>query len=140
MTYWDEPPGDLKDTWYWMNIAASYCYRIEMHRQSSCDVADMTILEQRLRRRVWWCCYMRDRIIALGMRQPPVIEEESFDVPMLVESDFEIEKLAYSNTIEQLELTVLQDVKIQQELVTLCIETAKFCIHMGQILRARYSI
>ena len=83
---------------------------------------------------------MRDRIIALGMRQPPVIEEESFDVPMLVESDFEIEELAYSNTIKQLELTVLQDVKMQQELVTLCIETAKFCIHMGQILRARYSI
>ncbi|KAF3401378.1 hypothetical protein DPV78_005131 [Talaromyces pinophilus] len=140
MTYWDESPGDLKSTWYWMNIAASYCYRVELHRQSRCDVADMPILEQRLRRRVWWCCYMRDGIIALGMRQPPMIEEESFDVPMLVESDFEIEELAYSNTIEQLELTVLQDVKMQQELATLCIETAKLCIPMGQLLRARYSI
>lgn len=82
---------------------------------------------------------MRDRIIALGMRRPPMIEDGSFDVPILMESNFEIEELVHNNTISQLDLTVLQDVKMQRELAMICIETARLCIPIGEMLKARHS-
>jgi hypothetical protein len=69
-----------------------------------------------------------------------MIEDGSFDVPMLIESDYEIEELVYSNTISQLDLAVLHDVKMQRELAMICIETARLCIPIGQMLKARYSI
>lgn len=36
---------------------------------------------------------MRDRLASLGMRRPPRIKEDDFQVPMLCEADFETEVL-----------------------------------------------
>ncbi|RDA83098.1 hypothetical protein CP532_3089 [Ophiocordyceps camponoti-leonardi (nom. inval.)] len=90
MTYWYETPDDQKDTWHWMGVAVSLAHTIGLHRDPSRTT--MTLKRQRLCKRVWWSCVMRDRLIALGMRRPTRIKDEDFDVPMLTEADFAVEE------------------------------------------------
>ncbi|RAL67667.1 hypothetical protein DID88_008411 [Monilinia fructigena] len=85
MTYWYETPEDYKDTWHWMGRAIDHAYTLALHR----DPKGMDV-DQKLRKRVWWSCFMRDRLIALGMRRPTRVKDEDCDVPMLTEDDFEI--------------------------------------------------
>jgi HSP20 family molecular chaperone IbpA len=46
--------------------------------------------KKKLWKRIWWSCFMRDRLVALGMRRPTRIKAEDYDVPMLREEDFEV--------------------------------------------------
>ncbi|KJZ74230.1 Cutinase transcription factor 1 beta [Hirsutella minnesotensis 3608] len=138
MTYWYETPDDQKDTWHWMGVAISLAHTIGLHRNP--ETTSMTVTKQRLWKRIWWSCFMRDRLIALGMRRPTRIKDEDFDVPMLVESDFEIQTLAESNTVIPAECTLMRDVAMQRELATLCIAKAKLCICISHMLTAQYSV
>lgn len=83
---------------------------------------------------------MRDRLIALGMRRPTRIKDEDFDVPMLVESDFEIQTLSESNTTIPPECTFMRDTTMQRELARMCIAKAELCLCISQMLKTQYSV
>ena len=138
MTYWYETPDDQKDTWHWMGVAISLAHTIGLHRNP--ETTSMAPAKQRLWKRIWWSCFMRDRLIALGMRRPTRIKDEDFDVPMLEEEDFEIRALSDSITIVPRECTLLRDVEMQRELAILCVYKAKLCVCISHMLRAQYSV
>lgn len=138
MTYWYETPDDQKDTWHWMGVAISLAHTIGLHRKPGANA--MTTGKRKLWKRIWWSCFMRDRLIALGMRRPTRIKDEDFDVPMLIESDFEIQALAETNTVLPPECTVIRDVAMQRELATLCIYKAKLCLGISHMLKTQYSV
>ncbi|PHH83615.1 hypothetical protein CDD83_2955 [Cordyceps sp. RAO-2017] len=138
MTYWYETPDDQKDTWHWMGVAISLAHTIGLHRNP--ETTSMSVPKQRLWKRIWWSCFMRDRLIALGMRRPTRIKDEDFDVPMLVETDFEIESLPESITAIPPGCTLMRDVAMQREMAALCIAKAKLCICISHMLRAQYSV
>lgn len=138
MTYWYETPDDQKDTWHWMGVAISLAHTIGLHRKPGPN--SMTTTKRKLWKRIWWSCFMRDRLIALGMRRPTRIKDEDFDVPMLVEGDFEIQALADNNTLLPAECTVIRDVAMQRELATLCISKAKLCLGISHMLKTQYSV
>ncbi|KAI1391030.1 fungal-specific transcription factor domain-containing protein [Hypoxylon trugodes] len=138
MTYWYETPDDQKDTWHWMGVAISLAHTIGLHRNPA--NTNMTLRKQKLWKRIWWSCFMRDRLIALGMRRPTRIKDEDFDVPMLDESDFEIEPLADDVQIISPECTLMRDVMMQQELALMCIAKAKLCLCISHMLKAQYSV
>lgn len=138
MTYWYETPDDQKDTWHWMGVAISLAHTIGLHRKPVAN--SMTTVKRKLWKRIWWSCFMRDRLIALGMRRPTRIKDEDFDVPMLAESDFEIQVLAESNTLLPPECTVIRDTAMQRELATLCISKAKLCLGISHMLKTQYSV
>ncbi|KAK6951941.1 Cutinase transcription factor 1 beta [Daldinia eschscholtzii] len=138
MTYWYETPDDQKDTWHWMGVAISLAHTIGLHRNPA--NTNMTPRKQKLWKRIWWSCFMRDRLIALGMRRPTRIKDEDFDVPMLDEQDFEIEPLADEVQIIGPECTLMRDVVMQQELALMCIAKAKLCLCISHMLKAQYSV
>ncbi|KAJ6781784.1 hypothetical protein PWT90_10817 [Aphanocladium album] len=138
MTYWYETPDDQKDTWHWMGVAISLAHTIGLHRKPGAN--SMTNSKRKLWKRIWWSCFMRDRLIALGMRRPTRIKDEDFDVPMLVEGDFEIQTLADNNTLLPAECVVIRDVAMQRELATLCISKAKLCLGISHMLKTQYSV
>ncbi|KAI8964012.1 transcription factor CTF1 [Daldinia sp. FL1419] len=138
MTYWYETPDDQKDTWHWMGVAISLAHTIGLHRNPA--NTNMTPRKQKLWKRIWWSCFMRDRLIALGMRRPTRIKDEDFDVPMLDEQDFEIEPLADEVQIIGPECTLMRDVMMQQELALMCIAKAKLCLCISHMLKAQYSV
>ncbi|KAM0257421.1 hypothetical protein ACHAQJ_004367 [Trichoderma viride] len=138
MTYWYETPDDQKDTWHWMGVAISLAHTIGLHRNP--EVTSMAVPTQKLWKRIWWSCFMRDRLIALGMRRPTRIKDEDFDVPMLIESDFELTVLSDKVTIVPPECTLMRDVEMQRQLAVMCIAKAQLCICISHMLKAQYSV
>lgn len=138
MTYWYETPDDQKDTWHWMGVAISLAHTIGLHRNPAST--SMPPRKQKLWKRIWWSCFMRDRLIALGMRRPTRIKDEDFDVPMLEEPDFELEILSDENQLLPAECTLVRSVSMQKQLALMCIEKAKLCICISHMLKAQYSV
>lgn len=138
MTFWYETPDDQKDTWHWMGVAISLAHTIGLHRNPANSL--MPPWRQKLWKRIWWSCFVRDRLIALGMRRPTRIQDGDFDVPMLQERDFEIEALPEQNDILPAECRVIRDVDMQKQLALLCIEKAKLCVCVSRMLKAQYSV
>ena len=71
-----------------MGIAISAAHSIDLHKNP--ETMDIPLATKKLRKRVWWSCFIRDRLIALGARKPSRISENESYVPMLVETDFDI--------------------------------------------------
>lgn len=136
MTYWYEAPEDQKDTWHWMGVAISLAHTVALHR----NPASVSATQHKLRKRIWWSCFMRDRLIALGMRRPTRIKDEDFDVPMLEATDFEGKVLADDNHTLPPECTLMRDTKMQRELAEMCVQKAKLCVLISHMLKAQYSV
>jgi hypothetical protein len=138
MTYWYETPDDQKDTWHWMGVAISLAQTIGLHRDPA--NTGIPLGRQRLARRIWWSCFMRDRLIALGMRRPTRIKDEDFDVPMLTGRDFDIERLPAHNQILPQDCTIVRDMEQQQHAAALCVEMARLCVIISHLLKSQYSM
>ena len=138
MTYWYETPDDQKDTWHWMGVAISVAHTIGLHRNPANTT--MPPRKKNLWKRIWWSCFMRDRLVALGMRRPTRIKDEDFDVPMLEESDFDIEPLSEEIQVIGEDCRFVRDMAMQQELALMCIEKAKLCLCISNMLKAQYSV
>lgn len=91
MSQYTETPGDSKGSWHWIGIAHSLALNLGIHRAR--DFEALTPAEISLRRRVWWSCYTRDRLIALSLHRPTRIRDDEFDTSMLTAKDFEFDIL-----------------------------------------------
>ncbi len=90
MTYLDFTGTDhgIRDSWYWMGAAISLAHSINLHRTPA---ASLPLRTQKLQKRIWWSCVIRDVEIGLGLGHMSRIKGWEFDVPVLEESDFELE-------------------------------------------------
>ncbi|CAK3958923.1 Cutinase transcription factor 1 beta [Lecanosticta acicola] len=139
MSYWYETPDDQKDSHHWMGIAVSLSHTIGLHRNPEKSTA-MDEPRKKLWKRIWWCTYMRDRLVALGMRRPTRIKTADFDVPMLNISDFESAVLPGGPSCIPADCKVLRDLDTQRQLAIMCIESAKLCVCMSHVLSVQYSV
>ena len=138
MTYWYETPDDQKDTWHWMGVAISLSHTIGLHRNP--EKSTMDPKRQRLWKRIWWSCFMRDRLIALGMRRPTRIKNEDYDVPMLTLEDFELEPLPEGTACISRDCSFAWDTDKRRQIAVMCIEKAKLCLCISHVLSAQYSV
>ncbi|TAQ86733.1 hypothetical protein B7494_g4961 [Chlorociboria aeruginascens] len=138
MTYWYETPDDQKDTWHWMGVAISLGHTIGLHRNP--ENSDMDGARKKLWKRIWWSCFMRDRLVALGMRRPTRIKEEDYNVPMLTEDDFEIKSLPDTNMVISKDCGLIRDVEAQRSSARMTIANAKLSLCISHVLSAQYSV
>lgn len=138
LTYYYETPDDQKDTWHWMGVATSVAHTIGLHRNP--DNTSLDPKRVKLWKRIWWSTYMRDRLIALGMRRPTRIKSEDFDVPMLTLDDFEIAAIPDSITCIRADCRIARDVDAQRQLAIMCIEKARLCLCISQVLSKQYCV
>ncbi|CAH0047489.1 unnamed protein product [Clonostachys solani] len=139
MTYWYDCPDDDQDTWYWMGIAVTKAHVIGLHR--SPDQLNISPQEKRLRRRIWWCCIMRDRMLALTIRQPPRIRDNEYSVRALSLDDFDLSPP--SSTLANLfknSKFACPDSQEQRILARMCVELTRLCIILGRLLRVVYTV
>nr|POE47642.1 cutinase transcription factor 1 beta [Quercus suber] len=139
MTYWYETPDDQKDSHHWMGIAVSLSHTIGLHRNPEKSTS-MAVQRQRLWKRIWWSTYMRDRLIALGMRRPTRIKGADFDVPMLTVEDFEDAILPDGPSCIPAGCSLVRSKEKQRQLAILCIEKAKLCLCISHVLSVQYSV
>ncbi|ETI22619.1 hypothetical protein G647_06695 [Cladophialophora carrionii CBS 160.54] len=138
MTYWYESPDDPKDVWHWLGIATSVARTIGLN----CDTSNaplMTPQQRRLWKRIWWSCYMRDRLIAIGMRRPMRINDGDFDVQMLDVSDFETESLSPELSKMLGGCPAVKDSSKRVTLAKMCIGLAQLCLCISKVLAVQYS-
>lgn len=89
---------------------------------------------------------MRDRLVALGMRRPTRIKCEDCDVPMLTLDDFLIDNAVEEEGEDSVFWSYEErqrkekEAKRQRELAIMCIEKAKLCVCISQVLSAQYSV
>ncbi|KAI8936555.1 hypothetical protein NX059_006956 [Plenodomus lindquistii] len=138
LTYYYETPDDQKDTWHWMGVATSVAHTIGLHRNP--DNTNLDNKRVKLWKRIWWSTYMRDRLIALGMRRPTRIKSEDFDVPMLTLDDFEIAPIPDSIRCIPVDCRVARDVDLQRQLAIMCIEKARLCLCISHVLSKQYCV
>ena len=138
MTYWYETPDDQKDSHHWMGIAVSLSHTIGLHRNPA--RSNMDEKRQKLWKRMWWSTYMRDRLIALGMRRPTRIKDEDYDVPLLTLEDFDISALDNHHSVIPAGCTYMRDTDKQRKLAIMCLEKAKLCICISHVLSTQYSV
>ncbi|KIW06587.1 uncharacterized protein PV09_02303 [Verruconis gallopava] len=138
LTYYYETPDDQKDTWHWMGVATSVAHTIGLHRNA--ERSNMSPKKTKLWKRIWWSTYMRDRLIALGMRRPTRIKTEDYDVPMLTLEDFDIRAIPESVTCVPADCLVARDVSKQRTLAIMCIQKAKLCLCISHVLSKQYCV
>ena len=138
MTYWFETAEELKDTWHWTGIAVSVAHSINLHRNPA--KTNLSDGSKRLRKRVWWSCYMRDRLVSLSTRRLTRINDDDFDVPMLNEEDFDLVRLADTSLMMPSSCALILNMDLQKELVAMCIAKSQLCIAIGRVLRTQYSV
>jgi hypothetical protein len=121
-----------------MGVATSVAHTIGLHRNP--DNTNLDTKRVKLWKRIWWSTYMRDRLIALGMRRPTRIKTEDFDVPMLTLDDFEIAPLPDSITCLPADCRIARDVDAQRQLAIMCIEKARLCLCISHVLSKQYCV
>ncbi|KAL3440657.1 fungal-specific transcription factor domain-containing protein [Aspergillus insuetus] len=86
MSYWYEDMDTHKDGRYWIGICVSLAQSIRL----DCDQVEYLDYHARFQKRLWWCIYTRDRLIALGLQQPPIIDDIlRQSMPMVTPGDFD---------------------------------------------------
>lgn len=140
MTYWYDRPEDEKDTWHWMGIALSLAQVTGFHRNP--EGLRITAHEKHLRRRIWWSCVMRDRLLALGIRRPSRVRDEDFDVPQLKLDDFDISTTPSEDVVRLMGDSGLTAPNGEARTVVaiMCIELSRLCVCIGHILHSQYTI
>jgi hypothetical protein len=86
MSFWRAGALLQKDTRHWLGAAVSLAETKGLHRKSSQDARSKL---QRLRKRIWWSLYIRERQCAAALGLPNRIRDEDCDVEALNKADFE---------------------------------------------------
>ncbi|KAH7140253.1 fungal-specific transcription factor domain-containing protein [Dactylonectria estremocensis] len=138
MTLWYETPDEHRNTWHWIDVSISQAFTSGLNQDPSYFKSKYSPRMQRLRRRVWWVCFMRDRMVSLGMRRPPTIRDDDYNVSMLGESDF---KPATGTQKARRDIcSYRDDARKRHDLATLCVEKAKLCRCWRHYVRTHYTI
>lgn len=134
MTLWYKSPEEHRNTWHWLDVAISQAFAIGLHLNP--DETTFSHTECILRRKVWWSCYVTDRLISLNMKRHPRIGDDDFHVTMVLETDFQ-PNLPSEHC--QVRLNVMcpyvSDTKLRSTLGGLFVELACLCQLMEPILR-----
>lgn len=93
MSYWKGEEGEDKDAWHWVGLAVNLAHSLGLHRKTSKSSVSGEQLTQRqvtVRKRCWWSCVVRDRLVALSQHRRPRIRLTEANVDMLTLADYNV--------------------------------------------------
>lgn len=127
-----ESEKNEKSPRYWTDLAINSAISLGLNRASIS--AHPVTASQRLERRIWWSCYIRDRLVSLTTLTPLRIKDCDSNIPMLNAADFEDEEkyttLWYEGSVS---------LNHWRELRFVPIRLAKLCVCIGRVLNALYT-
>ncbi|KEF63221.1 uncharacterized protein A1O9_01198 [Exophiala aquamarina CBS 119918] len=143
MSQWAENTDTTKQNWHWTGVATSLAHATRLTHNP--DGFKLPQRVKSLRKRLWWCCFMRDRLLSLGMSRPMRIRDGDFDVPLLTIDDFEcdIPTVTCSRTSEYPINTYIRpslfDKSVSTKLAQIFISNVKLCVNIGAIFSVQYT-
>lgn len=124
MTFWYESPHEHRNAWHWADVAISQAFAAGLHHDPPAAASPRVA---RLRRRIWWSCFMRDRLISMAMRRPPRIRDSDIAIPVLEKADFTMEEQPAGGHIPNLMCSYASDRGKRDRLALLCVAKAELC-------------
>ncbi|KAJ5856771.1 hypothetical protein N7455_007665 [Penicillium solitum] len=79
-----DDPTAAKDSWHWLGISLSFAQVVNFHL----DTPGYCKGDKGLPRQIWWSMFTQDRQLALGMKYPCRIRDDTYQVPILALDDF----------------------------------------------------
>jgi hypothetical protein len=141
ITSWQDASDEHGKTWFWIDAAVSHAFAAGLHLEPSVNKPNLSRRKQRLRRRVWWCCFIRDRLLSLGMKRPPRIKDGDFQVAMLDEADFQPEQIRSDDGDHarfEAVCVYVRSRKKRAELARMCVAQATLCRSMSFLSSSMY--
>lgn len=136
MTYWHESPENPKDSQHWLSV----CWSLGVSIGLDCDpsTSPMTPQCQKIWKRLWWCLYTRDTLLALNLRRPLYYgQDDDSQLPLVSLEDFNI---GYHSTKIITALggcDFLLNIQLQRQLAVGFIEKAKISMLIYRALLVR---
>ncbi|KIW33348.1 uncharacterized protein PV07_00205 [Cladophialophora immunda] len=128
LTYWVEM-DDQRGPWHWIHAAVSHAQTMDLYGKivkSSGNHSEIKML-----RRLWWCCFMRETIIAVGIRCTTLLRIDEYDITPLNLDDFD-----FPSSPEDQSCGTTEKDRI---LAIITVEMARLCSCINRTLSARYS-
>ncbi|KIW98272.1 uncharacterized protein Z519_01856 [Cladophialophora bantiana CBS 173.52] len=125
---------DYKDSWYWIGTAIAIAQSLGLHLDLAGQQGHST--ERKLKRRLWWCCYVREHIVAMGLGKPCRISQ--FWVPMIGIADFDLSAISLSAPYAHVLPADLHNPTKLITLATLLVEKARLCVCIHRIVSTVY--
>ncbi|KAF2023853.1 hypothetical protein EK21DRAFT_80012 [Setomelanomma holmii] len=122
MSFWRAGALLEKDARHWLGTAISLAHTKALHRSG--DDNDETL--SRLKRRLWWAIYVRERQCGAALGLPNRIRDEDCDIASLTQSDF---TTAFSSSPHDSEA---------QQAIAYIIGITQLAVFLGQIVDAGY--
>lgn len=128
MTMWHDETEERTNIRQWMDLAISHAFAQSLNIDPRFNRSAMSLTVRRLRRRIWWSCFIRDRLISFAMRTPPRIKDEYYNVSMLEFADFQSEHM-HANASAKISAicSYFGDKTRRTTLARLCIAQARLC-------------
>jgi hypothetical protein len=136
MTYFHEKTDDSKHLWHTIVNARHLALTIGLNKDFGQDKLDPR--KRRLWKRVWWCCYIRDRTCALGVRQYPTIDATECQWTDLELEDFDITPIQGVASADFQEYPLLSDMGLQSQLAEVCIAQVQLWHLLSDIMHTRF--
>ncbi|RDL40752.1 Uncharacterized protein BP5553_00731 [Venustampulla echinocandica] len=86
ISLWSPGPAGMQNNSYWLNMAFKHATSGQLWKSQ--PTSDGRPCRRRL---LWWCCLVRDRVLALGMRRPYRLHKAPFEEEMISQVDFGME-------------------------------------------------
>lgn len=136
MTCWQEKGDEVKHLRHWIGIAYNISVFIGLNKDPT--ASSLSPRRKHLWKRIWWSCYMRDRMLALGLRHPPIIPEEDCETPDIILEDFDIRPATADVLSAFNNCGLLHDLDQQNRLAEVCIAQQQLCRNVSKILCTRF--
>ncbi|RSL74788.1 hypothetical protein CEP53_000037 [Fusarium sp. AF-6] len=85
MSFWRGWPSDVRDVRYWLGVVIGVAESNGLHRSARFTTRNTSTA--RLRRRIWWSIYVRERHAAASLGLPSRIRDDDCDVEPLSPAD-----------------------------------------------------
>ncbi|KAL1910190.1 hypothetical protein Sste5344_003804 [Sporothrix stenoceras] len=139
LTCWyEKSEEDEEETWQLMGIALSLAKSLGIHHDP--EHLDISSDIKHLRKKVWWSCFVRDRLLSLGMGRPARIHPGDFDVPMLTMEDCEMKPLEDDILCWVGPIPMADDCPTKASIYLCFVELVQLCVRLGDSLLHEFSI
>ncbi|CZR58614.1 uncharacterized protein PAC_08506 [Phialocephala subalpina] len=133
LTYYSSDREPLANT-SWLRIAIQYAQQERAHLYS--QTSNLSSSDRQTRKRLWWCCILRDRILPLGVRRSIQITHNTFSFHSsspLTSSDLDSE-LSHSKVYDYDTKRVLNRILEKQvELAIILTDVLELTYPVGQL-------
>lgn len=133
LSHWYGNGDNIAVCWHWIGTACSLCLEMGFHREPA--PSQVPEPQRRLWRRVWWCCYHRDRWIALGLGRPMRINHNDCDVADLTLADLDESTISFIG----LSSTSMAIIKNFPPVAPLFLQTVSLSVCLGEIMACHFS-